>query len=160
MHEYTYTFDQIKESEDVNLLTFMDYDFSARHGGVNPKIYFTADHGTISAASPVAACEKLFTLYNANRPADYRGRSMSVSDIVNLWDNSTDTPVKTSWFCDSYGFVQIDDQGKRRTGWRCPLCRAIVTLTDKDEAPHYTYKCPICSAVTGADLWEEVSGNE
>lgn len=113
MHEYTYTFDQIEESEDVNLLAFMHYDFAARHGGVNPKIYFTADQGTICAASPVAACEKLFAIYNVNRPADYTGRSMSVSDIVNLWDNSTDTPVKTSWFCDSIGFVQIDDQGKR-----------------------------------------------
>lgn len=113
MHEYTYTFDQIDESQDENLLTFMDYDFTTRHGGVNMQIYFTADHGTISAPSPAAACEKLFYIYNANRPAGYTGRSMSVSDIVNLWDNSTAPAVKTSWFCDSFGFVQIDDQGRK-----------------------------------------------
>lgn len=41
-------------------------------------------------------------------------------------------------------------------GWRCPSCGAVVTLTDKDEAPDYCYKCPACGAVTGADEWEEV----
>lgn len=40
-------------------------------------------------------------------------------------------------------------------GWRCPSCDSVVTLTEKDEAPHYDYKCPACGAVTGADEWYE-----
>lgn len=39
------------------------------------------------------------------------------------------------------------------TGWRCPVCEKIVTLTETDEAPHYCYKCPECGSVTGADEW-------
>lgn len=113
MTEYTYTFDQIQDSKDVHMLRFMDFAFAHRYGGVNPEIYATADFGVITAASPEAACEKLFSLYNSNPPAHYRGSSMSVSDIVNLWDNSVDPPVKTSWFCDRIGFVQIDDQGRK-----------------------------------------------
>ena len=46
--------------------------------------------------------------------------------------------------------------GYECSGWRCPSCGAVVTLTDKDEAPDYCYKCPACGAVTGADEWEEV----
>lgn len=41
-------------------------------------------------------------------------------------------------------------------GWRCPSCGAVVTLTDKDEAPDYCYKCPACGNITGADEWEEI----
>lgn len=41
-------------------------------------------------------------------------------------------------------------------GWCCPICGTVVTLTDKDEAPDYCYKCPTCGGVTGADEWEEV----
>lgn len=41
------------------------------------------------------------------------------------------------------------------SGWRCPICGAVVTLTDRDEAPDYSYKCPACGTVAGADEWEE-----
>ena len=40
-------------------------------------------------------------------------------------------------------------------GWICPRCGATVTLTDKDEAPHYCYKCPACGEISGADEWDE-----
>ncbi|MBO5273657.1 MAG: hypothetical protein J6I45_03485, partial [Clostridia bacterium] len=52
-------------------------------------------------------CEKLYMRYNVDRPAGYTGRSMSVSDIVNLWDNSGEEPIKTSWFCERIGFIRI-----------------------------------------------------
>lgn len=46
--------------------------------------------------------------------------------------------------------------GYECSGWRCPSCGAVVTLTDKDEAPDYCYKCPACGTVAGADEYEEV----
>lgn len=39
--------------------------------------------------------------------------------------------------------------------WVCPSCGAAVTLTEKDEAPEYCYKCPSCGEITGADEWRE-----
>lgn len=39
--------------------------------------------------------------------------------------------------------------------WVCPSCGAVVTLTEKDEAPEYCYRCPSCGEITGADEWRE-----
>ena len=87
---------------------FMNYEWTQEHGGVNQDNYFAADSGTIEADTPLQACEKLFRFYNARyNLTGYAGRSMSVSDIVNLWDNEQKPPVKTSWFCDSIGFVEL-----------------------------------------------------
>lgn len=110
---YTYTFDQLRGNDAGIEAMFMSYDWAQRHGGVDPENYFTADSGTIEAVTPKAACKKLFRFYNArDNLTGYAGRSMNVSDIVNLWDNEQDPPVKTSWYCDSIGFVQINDKGE------------------------------------------------
>lgn len=47
--------------------------------------------------------ESLFVKFNLHFPSDYRGRSMSVSDVVVLNENGTDR----AYFCDSFGFVQV-----------------------------------------------------
>lgn len=39
--------------------------------------------------------------------------------------------------------------------WVCPVCKGVVTLTEKDEAPDYCYKCPKCGEITGADEWKK-----
>ena len=105
--KYTYTLDQLRDTGEAAGLLFMNSEYVKAHGGIRPELYFTAAHGTIEAISQEEACEELYRRYNMERPADYRGRSMSVSDIVNLWDNEVEPPVKTSWFCDSIGFKQI-----------------------------------------------------
>lgn len=47
--------------------------------------------------------ESLFVKSNPEFPADYRARSMSVSDVVVLHDNSVDK----AYFCDCIGFVEV-----------------------------------------------------
>ncbi len=109
---YTYTFDQLRDVPTENVYRlFLDYEETIRqYGAVDQSLYYTADNGVVEAPDPVVACECLFVMYNtAARPANYDGRSMSVSDIVNLWDNSTEPPTKTSWFCDSIGFKRLED---------------------------------------------------
>ena len=111
--KYTYTFDQLRNNDRGLEMRFMNFEYASQHGGVDAENYFTADGGLIDASSPEDACEKLYRAYNSkftpegDRPRCYKGRSMSVSDIVNLWDNEQEPPVKTSWFCDSLGFRQI-----------------------------------------------------
>lgn len=39
--------------------------------------------------------------------------------------------------------------------WVCPVCKGVVTLMEKDEAPDYCYKCPKCGEITGADEWKK-----
>ncbi len=108
MSRYTYTFDQIILSDENAPFIFESYDRTVRAGGIDLSRYFTADYGTIEAGSPEVACELLFRRYNIDHPAGYAGRSMSVSDIVNLWDNSTEPPAKSSWYCDSIGFKLLE----------------------------------------------------
>ena len=108
--KYTYTFDQLRDvpAENVRRL-FLDFEATVQHfGAVDLSRYYTADHGTVEAPNPQAACEELYRRYNIEHPAGYHGRSMSVSDVVNIWDNSVDPPKKSTWFCDSFGFKLLE----------------------------------------------------
>lgn len=107
--KYTFTLDQVDMMERW---CFMNHHGAMLFGGIDMEKYYTVDHGEVMAKNEQAACEKLFERYNADRPVGYEGRSMSVSDIVTLWDNSGAEPVKTIWYCDSVGFKQIDETGK------------------------------------------------
>lgn len=110
--KYTYTFDQLRETDDNVLRRFVCYEYTIRdYGAVDLDRYYTVDYGVVDAPDPETACERLFSAYNVDkRPGGYTGRSMSVSDIVRLWDNSTEPPTKTTWFCDSIGFQRLEDQ--------------------------------------------------
>lgn len=110
--KYTYTFDQLRDNPAGHVAMFMNYKWTLEHGGVDQDNYFTADSGIIEANSPQEACEKLYRIYTIGHPSDYSGRSMIVSDIVNLWDNEQDPPKKISWFCDRGGFVRLDEEYK------------------------------------------------
>ncbi len=50
--------------------------------------------------------EGLFALFNTDKPSNYEGRSMSVSDIVEL-DNK-------AYYVDSTGFVDITEEWNRK----------------------------------------------
>ena len=48
-------------------------------------------------------CETLFTIFNFRKPEDFRGHSMSVSDVVELTRNGR----TKFYYCDTYGFTEI-----------------------------------------------------
>lgn len=103
---YAYILSQLPVSDDR---CFLDYESIVTHfGSVDPDGYVYADAGIVEADTPAEACEKLFEIYNINHPADYEGRSMSVSDIVKL--SSDESPFcRDLWFCDSIGFKKLND---------------------------------------------------
>ena len=47
----------------------------------------------------------LFRKFNLNHPSDFRGHSMSVSDVVVLHIGGEDK----AFYCDSFGFTKLDD---------------------------------------------------
>lgn len=49
--------------------------------------------------------ESLYEKFNLHHPADFRGHSLSVSDVVTLHDNG----VVTAHYCDSYGFTKVPE---------------------------------------------------
>lgn len=93
-----YTIYQLPVEND---LTFMNFGFAQKHGGVKLEDYKAVYTGQISGNDPDEILEKLYMMFNIDHPADYTGRSLSVSDIVALEDAGT-------YFCDSFGWKQID----------------------------------------------------
>ena len=107
---YTYIFLQLKNTEENHLRRFEDYESTVEHfGGVDLDRYVSADAGLVEADSATEACENLFWKYNRDeRPDGYTGRSMSVSDVVILLDDSVEPPEESKWFCDSIGFKRLE----------------------------------------------------
>lgn len=81
--------------------TFMDLRFTEKHGGVNIQAYKSIYTGYIEGTDPHEILERIYIKFNLNHPSDYRGRSLSVSDLVALEDTGT-------YFCDSFGWKQIN----------------------------------------------------
>lgn len=51
--------------------------------------------------------EGVYTIFNTNHPAGYTGRSMSVSDVLEVV-SSDDKDIKPGfYFCDSFGFKEV-----------------------------------------------------
>jgi len=70
----------------------------------NFKDYKKVYEGTIDAPElgPVAeqaALDKLFVRFNVAHPEDFRGHSLSVSDVVEINGRY--------WYCDSHGWVDV-----------------------------------------------------
>ena len=49
--------------------------------------------------------ESIYTRFNIDRPADFKGHSLSVSDIVVLHQGGSDT----AYYCDRFGFSQVPE---------------------------------------------------
>ena len=54
---------------------------------------------------PGMTLDSLYTKFNVERPEDFKGHSLSVSDVIVV----NDEHGKTAWFVDSFGFTQLPD---------------------------------------------------
>lgn len=93
---------QIDSDRDNSRLGFMGYDFTQKHGGIEPNKYKCVFDGYIDAMN----LESIYgTLNSDERPGTYRGHSLSVSDIVEItgdvqpdWDRFAGTPLGQKYF--------------------------------------------------------------
>ena len=79
---------QFKDIKTIDY-AFMDYDYAKKHG-FTLKDYEVVYGGTISASAYkniFELLESLFTKFNVDRPEDFKGHSMSVSDVIQLEDD-------------------------------------------------------------------------
>ena len=90
---------QLKDNEEGYKFMFLRY----RENRVAPRdLYDVVYAGTVEEiGDPLAVLESLFTKFNVNHPADFKGHSLSVSDIVEL-DGKC-------YYCDSFGFVELKE---------------------------------------------------
>ena len=65
----------------------------------NFKDYTLTYEGEIEVEDVNKTLEDLFTIFNINRPQDFKGHSLSVSDIIEIDDKY--------YYCDSVGWTDI-----------------------------------------------------
>lgn len=88
---------QISEEKDKNRMMFMNSDFVMKHGGIDYDSYELIFEGDVEAKG----LEDIYRIFNLEHPEGYKGRSMSVSDIVYAEGLGT-------FFCNSYGFKAVE----------------------------------------------------
>ncbi len=89
------------QPRNVRTHGFMDWETYQRVIGpvINPAAYQCVYTGTVNSDRPQAALEALFVQFNRHHPADYRGYSLSMGDIVWLDGNA--------YYCDTVGWVSL-----------------------------------------------------
>lgn len=95
---------QINSKRDINNMLFMPYDRLEKYQGssdVDCKIYDLIYENNVECNG----LEDVYKMFNINRPDDFKGHSLSVSDIVEVVDS--DKIEKGFYFCDSVGFKKV-----------------------------------------------------
>lgn len=101
---------QINMDRDTDLIAFMSLDMLPKFQkspSVNSQIYDKVFDGVIECSS----LEGLYEIFNLHRPDGYKGRSMSVSDVVEI--RNSKEPKPGFYFCDSFGFKEIPFQPEK-----------------------------------------------
>lgn len=105
MSKIDYDLYQVKRGEEHSDLLFTNMSMIQKlklkiEQSHYDKVYSGSADGKASTSEVL---ESLFVKFNLEFPADYRTRSMSVSDVVVLHENGVDK----AYFCDSIGFVEV-----------------------------------------------------
>lgn len=102
-----YTLYQLKNTEENHYIRFMGLSF-AISSQINLNNYDKVYDGEYSIYEPFNAntiCESLFEKFNIDLPEDFRGHSLSVSDVIVLENNGENK----AYYCDSIGFKEIEN---------------------------------------------------
>lgn len=92
---------QLKDNENTREMYFQNSDWHTRKG-----IPISKENYNLVYAAPLKETihlERLYEIFNMEHPADFRGHSMSVSDVVVLNRGGN----VTSHFVDSFGFTDV-----------------------------------------------------
>lgn len=91
---------QLNPDVDIRM-KFIGYDELCQNfGQPDPANYQCVFDGPVDTND----LEALYTKFNIDHPADYRGHSLSMSDVVELYDDLT----STFHYVDRFGFQQVD----------------------------------------------------
>lgn len=96
---------QIDLDLDINRLAFLPYEYiqtKQNSPAVDAEIYRRVYEGSIEANN----LEDVYRIFNIDRPKDYKGRSLSVSDVVEIV--GAESKESGFYYCDSIGFRKIE----------------------------------------------------
>ena len=99
----TFSIYQLKSGDETLDYRFEPLDSIHRNGlSVKPENYELVYQAPLA---PGVGLEDIYTRFNIARPADFKGHSLSISDIVVLHENGKDT----AHYCDRLGFSQVPE---------------------------------------------------
>lgn len=96
---------QIDADKDDNNVMFLSHDRIERYQGFNEidsKIYNMVYEKNLECSN----LEDVYMKFNVEHPQDYKGRSLSVSDVVEICESEKVEPG--FYFCDSIGFKEVE----------------------------------------------------
>ena len=94
---------QLKNSPENHAIRFEGYSLAEKHGEpANPENYDLVYWGSLDEFEDENKLEAIYTKFNLDRPEDFKGHSLSVSDII-VMNNEAN-------YVDTYGFVDVSDR--------------------------------------------------
>lgn len=94
---------QLKNSPENHAIRFEGYSLAEKHGEpAKPENYDLVYSGSLDEFEDENKLEAIYTKFNLDRPEDFKGHSLSVSDIIVMNDEA--------YYVDSYGFVDVSDK--------------------------------------------------
>lgn len=121
---------QINMKRDANNVAFMNYESLPKFQGsskIDSSLYDKVFEGEVNCFT----LEKLYEIFNLKHPAGYKGRSMSVSDVVEIIDGNTGKA--TSIFATASVFRRLILSRKRRrsatASYRLPSRRKSLSCS-------------------------------
>lgn len=101
---------QINRERDTRRVVFQNLKhtrFFQESDKINSRIYDRVYSGEVNCSN----LEEVFVMFNQNRPAEFHGWSLSVSDIVEVVESGI--VEKGFYFCDSWGFTEIEFESEK-----------------------------------------------
>ena len=103
VREDSFSIYQLKRGDETLDYRFEPLDAIRRNGlSVDPANYELVYTAPLTERDDL---ESIYTRFNIDRPADFKGHSLSVSDIVVLHQGGSDT----AYYCDRFGFSQMPE---------------------------------------------------
>ena len=94
---------QLKNNPENHAIRFEGYTLAEKHGEpAKPENYDLVYTGSLDEFEDENKLEAIYTKFNLDRPEDFRGHSLSVSDIIVINNEAN--------YVDSYGFVDVSDK--------------------------------------------------
>lgn len=97
---------QIDSEKDEHAYRFAPLSYVEKRGGIDPNIYKQVFYGDID----VDNLESLYIRLNEDdRPPLYQGTSLSVSDVVELFETEKQNSDSKCFYVDSVGYKELDN---------------------------------------------------
>lgn len=96
---------QINHERDTHRVAFVDTKYLEKAQGnsaINSKIYDKVFSGNVDCKT----LDDVYSRFNTDHPTGYRGRSLSISDVVEVLED--ESLEKGFYFCNTYDFKKVD----------------------------------------------------